>query len=206
MVSILHRLKTATAAQHSEIEEIIDVRNCGNTLGSYRNLIKLFYGVHAAWEPLARRQFDAALPGFFNSRRKVPLLEDDLLGLGLSLQDIRCLPRCDALADPRSFAATLGAAYVFEGSTLGGRILSRKFQEQLRVPATYFSSYGDNTGPMWSEFRDVVERFVAHTLVDDEVIEGATSTFAVLLRWFGDAIRFDTEHATADLTNRTSSD
>ena len=127
------------------------------------------------------------MPGFYDHRRKMPLIEQDLLFLGVSAEQIAALPLCAGLAVSTSFASTLGAAYVLEGSTLGGQILSRHFAESLGLRsdtgAAYLNGYREETGRMWREFVQMLESFAALTAVQDEIVAGAELAFSKVHAW-----------------------
>jgi heme oxygenase (biliverdin-IX-beta and delta-forming) len=67
---------------------------------------------------------------------------------------------------PESRCEALGMLYVLEGSTLGGRhILNSLARQGVNDAALHFlDPYGDQTGPRWRAFLDVLEREVG----DDE--------------------------------------
>ena len=185
--SLLRQLRLTTADQHRELDGALNITGPAFDRWAYRRLLEGFYGLHAAWEPRAIAQFASVLPGFYEHRRKLPLLEQDLLSLGASAEEIAALPVCVELAEPTSFSATLGTAYVLEGSTLGGQLLSRHFLSALGVRpdcgGAYFHGYGENTGGMWRDFGQMLETFAALTAIHDEVVEAAKQTFAIVHRW-----------------------
>jgi len=65
-----------------------------------------------------------ALPDY-ESRRKLPLLSQDLVALGASAEELDRLPRCQGLPACDEPAAAMGYLYVMEGATLGGQMLLR---------------------------------------------------------------------------------
>ena len=102
----------------------------------------------------------------------MPWLRADLGALG------RPLPAPVSFRLP-SFGEALGAMYVVEGSTLGGRTIVPHVRRALgsAVPTAYFSSYGDRTMPMWSSFR---RRFGELVATSDDLLaaaRGAVRTF-----------------------------
>ena len=184
---LLKQLRLATAQQHRNLDGALNITNPAFDRWAYQELLKGFYGLHAAWEPRATAQFGSVIPGFYDRRRKLHLLEQDLVALGLTRDAITKIPVCEELARPTSFSAALGTAYVLEGSTLGGQILSRHFAKSLGVGpnhgGSYFHGYGDNTGEMWREFGQMMESYAALTAIHEEVLEGAKQTFSIVHRW-----------------------
>ena len=183
----MRQLRFATAAQHRELDGALNTTGPAFDAWAYRRLLEGFYGLHVTWEPRAVAQFASVLPGFYERRRKLPLLHQDLLSLGASADEIAALPVCVELAEPTTFSTTLGTAYVLEGSTLGGHLLSRQFHNALGVRpergGAYFHGYGENTGGMWREFGQMLESFATLTAIHDEVLKGAKETFAIVHRW-----------------------
>ena len=117
------RLRAATDPAHRALEDGLDWRNRVATMPGYRDLLARLYGFHAAWEP----EIGAALTDerFLAPRRRLSLLTADLGHLGLGPGALNVLPRpClgPALEGP---AAAMGALYVLEGSTLGGKVIGR---------------------------------------------------------------------------------
>lgn len=145
-------------------------------------LLERFHGFHAAWEPaLGGRVPDPLLV----PRLKLPLLQHDLRCLGVADRRLRALPSCKRAAGLcESPAAAAGALYVLEGSTLGGRIISRSLQAAPWHPPQrlqYWNPYGDDTGRRWSETLAYLESLSPAD--DDAVIRSAINTFDVLHAW-----------------------
>ncbi len=117
-------------------------------------------------------------------RLRLPLLDRDLRTLGFEAAAVNgiapCLPAATLGDDP---ASVLGSLYVLEGSTLGGRLITRHLRQAAWYPPDglrYFDPYGDDTGGRWQQTR--------RTLTDcsedhDRVIDGALRTFAILQHW-----------------------
>jgi heme oxygenase len=64
------------------------------------------------------------------------------------------------LAGLSDFAHALGALYVMEGATLGGRLILRDLEMRLGdtiADATcFFGGRGERVGPMWQSFREAL--------------------------------------------------
>lgn len=73
-----------------------------------------------------------------------------------------------------------GALYVLEGSTLGGKIISKMISKQLGVDdqaITFFKSYGDNLEVMWNLFTANLNLQARNEADEDVVINAANETF-----------------------------
>jgi heme oxygenase len=130
--------------------------------------------------------FGAALPDY-PTRRKLPLLTQDLVALGVPVAELPAVPRCVALPDIRDTAAAFGCIYVFEGATLGGRTLlplvSARLGCDAAAGAAFLASYGDGIGTMWQRFGAALDAFCADAPRRARAEEAATATFAALEHW-----------------------
>lgn len=151
-------------------------------LGRTIRLLERFHGFHAAWEPA----LDGRVPDLLlGPRLKLPLLRHDLRCLGVDDRRLLALPRCERAAGLcETPAAAAGALYVMEGSTLGGRIISRSLQAAPWHPPQrlrYWNPYGDDTGRRWSETLAYLDSL---SPVDaDAAVLAAVTTFDVLQAW-----------------------
>lgn len=173
------RLRAATAAAHEGLERDLDWETRVATLPGYRDLLARFRGFHAAYEPaIGTGLGDGA---FFDPRRRLAKIDADLAHLGLDASAVAALP---APARPRfdGPAPALGALYVLEGSTLGGRVIGRRIAalHGLDVDGlAYYRAHGPATGPMWAAFRDRLE-----TVADAAALtEAAVATFEAMRDW-----------------------
>jgi heme oxygenase (biliverdin-IX-beta and delta-forming) len=184
---ILEKLRSATAAAHRALEEQVDIAGIVQEPARYRHLLERFFGFHAAMEDREQSLSGWERTGYDPTRRlKSPWLAEDLHSIGLSATEIAALPRCTDLPPMPSIAAGLGCAYVLEGSTLGGRHISRFFAEgpAAHLPRRFFAGYGEETGARWREFIQVLEDYAAtHSAAHDEIVTAARETFAAFERW-----------------------
>lgn len=180
---LLESLKQQTHEQHSALEKL---NGLPATLPDYRALLESFYGFVAPWEDRVAERLPASDP-IRAGRAKTPWLIADLIHFGYSADAIAQLPRCSDLPAVSSREQILGAAYVLEGSTLGGQFISRHLAQMLGLSAgtgdRYFRSYGAQVGPMWQAFRQELLRCSSPTN-DPVIVASAQDTFAKLHRWF----------------------
>ena len=78
----------------------------------------------------------------------------------------------------------LGALYVLEGSTLGGRIIAGMITRQLGPTAgnSYFNSYGAETENMWQSFKDFLDQ-PRSAEQQAAIIDAAKETFITFKNW-----------------------
>lgn len=174
------RLRAATAPAHAALERDLGWEARVASLAGYRGLLVRLYGFHSAWEPaIGTALADGA---FFDPRRRLAALSRDLAFLGLSAEGI------DGLARPRPItldraATAMGALYVLEGSTLGGRVIGRHIAATHGLTGgglAYYSAHGARTGAMWAAFRD---RLDAYDGDGEAVVAAANDTFDAMRAW-----------------------
>ncbi|MBV9824090.1 MAG: biliverdin-producing heme oxygenase [Alphaproteobacteria bacterium] len=177
-------LRSQTHSSHDALEQTLDLLRPPLEKARFTAVLSRFYGFHSVWE--AAIAAHPAIAAFARDRSRLPLLRHDLMALGLSDREISRLPLCDdAAALARTEASALGSMYVVEGSSLGGRLISRGLAEQPWLPATgltYFNPYGDRTGAMWQGFKAWCDA-QASGLDWTQAAEGARATFALLQGW-----------------------
>lgn len=182
---VLRSLKEETTDLHEEAERYVRILDVDATLEDYRRYLATMAGFHVPMEAAVASHRELAAVGFdAPGRRKSHLLARDLSALGAPAWAL-----CGALPDLHGLPRAIGAAYVIEGSTLGGRyVLSRlpATLEPVRARATAFlAGYGDATGDRWRAFGEVVERGVISADDEREAVAGARDCFACLVNWLG---------------------
>lgn len=180
---MLPALKAATDGHHVRVEAAMPSLDALATPEGYATALRALHGFHAAWEPAVWRAPGLAEAGMIASeRRHLPQLEADLRTLGITPCAVH--PPAPGALDT---AAALGALYVLEGATLGGRVIHRHIAGPLGITpehgGAYYHGYGAETGARWKEFCDAVHRHVEAHADEARVIEGAVACFAALESW-----------------------
>jgi heme oxygenase len=184
--SILERLKLETAADHAAIEEASAILHPRLSVEGYRAYLEDTFGFYRIAEPQLARMGVWQLLGLPAIERfKLPLLIRDLQALGCV--DPSSLPVCEAPPEWPGPAEAIGAAYVLEGSTLGGNVISRHIQQRFGadVPRAFLECYGASTGEQWRALRTALPRFATSREIENRMISGAQSTFRAFTRWLG---------------------
>lgn len=182
-------LKTSTSGAHKSLENSAFMRplHTGTIdLTYYQLLLKKFYGIFYPLEAAVNRHHEVLqywLPDL-QQRRKAATIEEDLMLLGAQTIDIPFL-KIEGINTP---AAALGAMYVMEGSTLGGRFIAKTIQKRLDLSSAqgvqFFHGYGQETGPMWQQFQQALLDFeVGHSEAVPEVIAAANYVFKEFELW-----------------------
>jgi heme oxygenase len=184
--NILERLKLETAADHAAIEEASAILHPRLSIEGYRAYLEDTFGFYQIAEPqLARKGVWQRLELSASERFKLPLLIRDLQALGCA--DPSSLPVCEAPPEWPGAAEAVGAAYVLEGSTLGGKVISRHIQQRFGadIPRAFLECYGPSSGEYWRAFRSALPRFASTRELENRMISGAQATFRTFTRWLG---------------------
>lgn len=149
----------------------------------YASALRALHGFYAAWEPAIWRAPGMEGTGLAEAdRRKLPQLERDLRARGI--EPLARQAPVDELPDA---ATALGALYVLEGATLGGRVINRHVAGPLGITpedgGAYYHGYGELTGPRWKEFCSAVESHVQRHGGESRAVRGAVACFGALEAW-----------------------
>jgi heme oxygenase len=179
-MSAMENLKAATWNIHLRMEKRLEVKRVFSSLADYRAFIVRLEAFHRPAEMAWGAELEQALPDF-PARRKAPLLASDLEALGGQ-------PIAGAVVPAVSGAASaLGAFYVLEGQTQGGRHLLPLAESRLGLSATrgasFLASYGAETGVMWQAFAAAVESHCQTSEANRSAIAAAESTFLAMEAW-----------------------
>lgn len=178
---ILTKLKESTKEQHKALEFVVDIMRPDLTLAQYRRLLTKFYIFYAAIEAALPEELLRRNGLELCERRKLPALEKDMQVLGVFDPKAETGIGSPDIPLLNTAGKGFGAAYVLEGSTLGGQIILRHLRSTLSVDtesgAAFFSSYGPNVGKMWREFGTAITIFAERNSVDDEIVDAAKATF-----------------------------
>jgi len=180
--TMLPALKAATAGHHARVEALMPSLDALATPPGYAAALRALHAFHAAWEPAVWSAPGLDAAGLDPAaRRKLPLLERDLRARGIEPCELR--PPAPDIPDA---AAALGALYVLEGATLGGRVIHRHVAGPLGLTpergGAYYHGYGAATGARWKALGAVIDRHAA-AAGEDRVVAGAVACFAALEAW-----------------------
>ena len=189
--SAIAGLRAATWVSHQALEKRLDVKARFSSVPAYRAHLERIWGFCAELEQrLGPQLCGDALPDF-ESRRKIPLLANDLRALGADSDTLLSLPRCRTIPQCRDPAAALGCAYVMEGATLGGRTLLPLVQHRLGLTAehgaTFLASYGAHITSMWQAFGTALDSWCCNPQRQAAAAAAAVKTFDALSDWLCEA-------------------
>jgi heme oxygenase (biliverdin-IX-beta and delta-forming) len=171
---LLSSLRSATSEIHQRlhVHPLLQPLAEGRmTLKNYQNAITAFFTCYSVME----EQLDLQTISFF-SAPVLTWLKQDMVQQNISPHRISksTYPPIDTLSK------YVGYLYVKQGSTLGGRVISKRLEQCLmlrsEVDQHFFAGYGDQTGMKWKDFLLYLEE-IRVTLNEGEVITQAVSSF-----------------------------
>ena len=173
-------LRCATGKAHEALEGSLDLLRQPPEREYFVRLLVRFHGFHRVWESAVAGQ----LPDTVMPCPRLVLIEHDLRALGLDERAIGAIAPCaPAVCLGDNPDAALGSAYVLEGSTLGGRVITQHLSKASWCPPgglRYFNPYADQTGSNWQ----AMLRHLAVAPGDpDQIVAGALRTFEILQDW-----------------------
>ncbi|MVM38624.1 heme oxygenase [Spirosoma sp. HMF3257] len=177
-MTLLERLRNETRSLHEQTEQLFyteSLRNGHLSVEEYTHLLRTHFTYHQALEAAIDHH-----PDFFkdydpDSRKKTTWLLNDLAYLNESIPQ----PIPGLFAD-WSPVALLGAAYVGEGSMLGGMVIWRMLQKNSAIQplleqARFYQGYGAALGSNWKNFGVFLTR--QGEAYSDEVVAAAAQAF-----------------------------
>lgn len=207
--SFRERLKSATRDVHQEIEDGLKLMRADFNMRDYRQLLERMYGYYKPIEiELSRMAAHQSWSSEVLPRFKTSALRNDLDWLGVKKADIEKLPEAYDLPQVHDLPEILGIMYVLEGATLGGKVLSKHFQNRwglnYRAGASFFNFYGVRVTDNWHRFLDWMELNI-NPEDESRTIAAARSTFTTMSDWLRHAGRKQPTDTTSRSTNERSS-
>lgn len=189
--TIMTQLKEYTAEAHHKTEQNafpLALANDTLTINEYSHYLQKWYGyLQPLEDEISRRQEWKEWSFDFESRRKLPLLKQDLLALGLTIEDVDNLPICTNRPELSSFAEVLGCMYVLEGSTMGGQYIVKKlkliFPQHMQHNGLFLNSYGSELRSKWAEFAELVQAYSSKQPSHKAILLTAKRTFECFDEW-----------------------
>lgn len=179
---LTEELKESTEEIHRASEKkMITALKQIETTTDYIGLLNWLYGFYAPLEELISKQLTEDNFPAITKRLRTEYLLWDIQEAGFPAPES---VRCEQLPVIDSFYSALGALYVLEGSTLGGRIIAGMITRQLdsTKSLSYFNGYGAETGNMWTSFKDYLNQ-PCTPAQRHEIISAAEDTFLTFKNW-----------------------
>ena len=180
---ILAALREATKEIHERLEATpLSQSLISPTLKQekYEQVLTLFGTWFVAAERALKEHQDCIAAELDEARfQRETWLREDLPGKDLALPVLPPIPK----------AEMPGWLYVVEGSSLGGKQISRHLQAREEAtghswPTRFFEAYGAETGPRWQSFLQFLEQKAPAGSPDFEaVVRGAIDAFESFHQW-----------------------
>ena len=178
--AVLRRaLREQTSAIHERLHHhdgFHAVQRGNIDLKGYSDLLKRLYGFYLAYEAAAQ-----------TAPERSDWLRRDLASLSSPDQAWQAIPLCDHMPMFDTPERRLGALYVVEGSTLGGRAMALRLDPVCGVGVAegrrFFQGRGGGTGEAWSGILKRLDEGDDDETTHVAVIEAALETFACFERW-----------------------
>jgi heme oxygenase len=184
--TIMERLRNETKAAHQQLEKAtIPYIKAANNDEQYAILLRMFYGYFKPVEARIHELIDSSLLADISERRQSAALIEDLKTIGA---DTESLQISGYVPDLNTVPQAVGALYVLEGSTLGGRFISQMLAKQMnRNPEDsirFFNGYGEQTDAKWKAFTQMANAYAEKIPNDaDQIVAAAEETFAKFGKW-----------------------
>jgi heme oxygenase (biliverdin-IX-beta and delta-forming) len=178
----LEQLRRETLPAHKAVEQSVPLMDEQLDVDTYVSCLLKLHGMIAAWEEWTVLNAPAWIQPLLAARQRGQLLMLDLTWFGAD-GSAEARP---TLPEMRDAASLLGAMYVLEGSTLGGRLIARHVELVLGLTAgqgnAYFRGHNERTGRLWKEFCDTLRMKVPDSETG-AVIAAAKAMFGVFGSW-----------------------
>lgn len=181
---MIEQLRQATRQQHAALDHAVyPIIQSTHTTDQYAQLLRVFYGY---FQPVYEKLdlfIDKDILRDYNLRRKPGVILEDLQSIGAPLS---IPPLCENIPAITSAAEAFGAMYVLEGSTMGGKIISKKLMENTGLTDNsfrFFTAYGEFNAQMWGIFAESLQH---STLASFSLV--MTHTASATFRYFHDWI------------------
>jgi heme oxygenase len=172
------KLKENTKTAHIELEKVLVQKiKAIRAVDDYLEILVYFYRFFAPLEKAVFPQFKETLPDATKRRKAAWIMED------IQFFKPSCQPIHSPLSNPgiTSLPQAIGALYVMEGSSLGGQVICKMVAQKLDVSQAegfnFFSGYGEETLPMWDNFKKYIDNRSWDPEKENEVIDAANRTF-----------------------------
>jgi heme oxygenase len=183
------RLRARTDFLHEQTGVLLGLPDAIQTLEHYRGWLCQFLGLYESLEHSLARFREWGNHGFaLPSPSLSDCLAADLATLGIDPAGVARAPPA-LLPHLPTFAHALGALYVLEGSSLGGRVILREVEVRIGPRITgatrFFGGRGTTPGQAWQAFKIALDAF-GHEWpnLGGDVVSGAEGVFHAIIDWF----------------------
>lgn len=181
--SVAQLLKEETCDAHIKAENVLTPKlSFIKTYQDYASVLKMFYGYFHPLEKMIGRYITDEMLSDVGERRNSLFILQDLKSINDSTDYI---PLCTDLPDMINVSDAFGCLYVLEGSTLGGRMISKMLMKNFYIRLgqdnlNFFNGYKEDTGKRWAHFLSVINQYGEDA---GAMVAAANQTFDGLTKW-----------------------
>ena len=183
-------LRCATQADHDAIHGnpmLSRLARAALTRAEYRDLMLRYLGFFQSLDPLLRAASTAMIPSGvdFRYQSRSDIIRTELISLGASRSALQHVAVCRDHAPIEDHASLIGALYVVEGSTLGGRLLSCQVDTILGggPGGGYWQWCRTHGSDRWRGALRLIDWIDRSDNDAETAVRAARSTFRVLDNW-----------------------
>lgn len=174
------KLKENTKTAHIELEKLLVQKiKSIQAIDDYLEILAYFYRFFAPLEKAIFPQLEEGFPDAAQ-RRKAEWILEDIHSFKPAYQPVFT---SSYTPEVTSLSQAIGALYVLEGSTLGGQVICKMVAQKLDLSQAegfkFFSGYGEETLPMWDNFKKYINNRSWNTEEENVVIDAANRTFGL---------------------------
>lgn len=182
----LQQLRHSTAASHHALEQnacSIALMSDAVTLDNYVDYLNRLLPFVKGFEEQVFPDLHPYITDL-DERRKLQLICSDLRLSGVAKQLAPSFNEAFFREHYPDKASRFGGMYVLEGSTLGGKMITKHLQQSLgnmvEGKISYLNPYGEQSGSRWKNFLQVLQQASNERNNETAIIAGALSTFSIL--------------------------
>jgi heme oxygenase (biliverdin-IX-beta and delta-forming) len=178
----IQKLRRDTEVDHLAVEGVVPLMHEGLNTAEYVQCLQQIYAIVAAWEERAAEVAPQWLQPALIARQRKAFLEQDLAWFGVTGKN----DKRPTLPEMSDLPSLFGTMYVMEGSKLGGQFIARHVATALHLSEgqgnSYFRGNGNQTGPMWKEFCEMLRLRIPEDQTE-AVVLSAKAMFATFGKW-----------------------
>lgn len=183
---LIEKIRQQTRPNHEALEHAMSpfIMQVGH-VSEYARLLRFFYGYFKPVQDAIDKAVDRQKLPDYDERRKPEWILKDLQDLGE--RDHAPIPLYLEAPPVKNAAEAIGALYVLEGSSLGGKVICNTIAGNLGISdkkgLSFFYGYGPAAAGKWKDFMAVIN---SYTGAEDEehVVSKANEVFAGFHEWF----------------------
>ena len=191
---VLMALRQATRQSHTAVERLTPFFSPDFDRHAYLRWLDLMHAFYRNVDKAVESASFASLTGWrYKARCKMIVADLAVLASRPPEEPADTGGILSRLADLRQTSEIAGMLYVVEGSALGGKVLLRVLDRSAGVTAeagaSFFAPHGHDPSACWAEYVKLLSKLAVIPKREQQVVDGAETTFSVLQDWIRQAWR-----------------